>query len=147
MSVKRKILALPASSSRDRALEARLDRAFLKVRDFVFQKTGTLGKTKLLAGCSDIHFFRRTEKGFAGGRAFMHVGHVPRAICAIRTAAALSDSHLAALFLHEFGHLGGGDSEPEANAWVLRATGIRIQYRGPTDLQWIPADAASGILG
>ncbi len=76
----------------------------------------------------------------------MHVGHVRSSVCAIRQAAALSDPHLVALFLHEFGHMAGGDTEPEANDWVRRKLGIEILYRGPLDLQWILPETAEAIL-
>ncbi len=76
----------------------------------------------------------------------MHVGHVRGGLCAIRQAAALSDEHLVALFLHEFGHMAGGDTEPEANDWVRKKLGIKIRYRGPLDLQWIPPETAAAIL-
>ncbi len=76
----------------------------------------------------------------------MHVGHERGKVCAIRSAAALSDHHLVGLFLHEFGHLAGGDSEPEANDWVLRNLGVEITYRAPLDLQWVPQDVVRRIL-
>jgi len=77
----------------------------------------------------------------------MHVGHLKGKLCTIRPAAALSDGHLVGLFLHELGHLAGGDSEPEANDWVRTELGIDIQHRAPLDLQWVPPAVVRRILG
>jgi hypothetical protein len=138
--------ALPPSSSRDRLAEARLDRVFLKIRDFVGRKSAKLSREKLLIGCRDIHFQRRQNKSYSGCRSFMHMGHVPGAICTIRQAAQLSDGHLVGLFLHEFGHAAGGDSEPAANGWVKDALGIEIHYHSPLDLQWVSPVVVDLIL-
>lgn len=149
MSAKRR----PASrrpkslSPRHRDLEARLDRVFLKVRQLVSQVDPKLETVKLLPACREIQFQRR-KKGFTGYRSFMHVGHARGgAICAIRNAAALSDSHLVGLFLHEFGHLAGGDSEPAANDWVKYNLDVDIEYRGPLDLQWVSPEVVRRVLG
>jgi hypothetical protein len=135
-----------ASSFRNLADE-RLGQVFLKVRAFVSRKTGKHGKVRPLVSCGDIFLLRRTNRNYLGDRAFMHIGHYPRTICMVRQAASLSDSHLVGLFLHEFGHLGGGSDEPAANAWVKKALGVEIEYRGPMDLQWVSRTAVAQILG
>ena len=105
-----------------------------------------LSSVTLLPQCRELQFQRRA-KGFSGCRSFMHVAHVKGAVCTIRNAAALSDQHLVGLFLHEFGHLAGGDSEPAANDWVKKQLGVEIKYRGPLDLQWVPPAVVRWILG
>lgn len=148
MSAKRRPASRRAASSspRDRDLEARLDRVFLKIRSVVAKVLPKLSRVKLLPGCREIQFQRR-KKGFEGSRSFMHVGHARGgAICAIRNAAALSDGHLVGLFLHEFGHLAGGDSEPAADAWVEKELGVKIRYRAPLDLQWVPPEVVRWVL-
>jgi hypothetical protein len=136
----------PASSFRNLADE-RLSHVFQKVRAFVQAKAGKFGKVRPLVSCSDILLMRRTNRDYLGDRAFMHMGHYPRTICMVRQAASLSDAHLVGLFLHEFGHLGGGGDEPAANAWVKKALGIEILYKGPMDLQWVNRAAVEQILG
>jgi hypothetical protein len=136
----------PASSFRNLSDE-RLGQVFLKVRAFVSAKAGKLGKVRPLVSCSDIFLLRRTNRNYLGDRAFMHMGHYPSTICMVRQAASLSDAHLVGLFLHEFGHLGGGVDEPAANAWVKRVLGIEIAYKGPMDLQWVGREVVSRILG
>lgn len=76
----------------------------------------------------------------------MHVEHLKGKVCTILKAAALSDSHLVGLLLHEFGHLAGGADEPAANAWVTAKLGVVIQYRGSMELQWVDPEIAARIL-
>lgn len=120
---------------------------FRRVRLFVSSKAPRLIAIRALISCSDIYLLRRTNRNYLGDRAFMHVEHLKRTVCMVRQAACLSDAHLVGLFLHEFGHLAGGPSEPEADAWVQRKLGIMILYKGPMDLQWVDRAAVSRILG
>lgn len=136
----------PRSSSH-RGEESRLKEAFLKVRTLVHSVTGRFANVLPKISCPGISVLRRTGEGYLGSRAFMHVGHHRNRICMARQAALLSDSHLVGLLLHEFGHLGGGEGEPEANGWVLSTLGIAIVYKAPMDLQWVPLDLANRILG
>ena len=96
--------------------------------------------------CGELVDYRNSHPGYLGERALMHVGCGALTVCSLRWAAGLSDSNLAGLFLHEFGHLAGGDEEPAANFWVERVFGIRIEYKGPLDLEWILPDTARRIL-
>lgn len=136
-----------AASSYQGLSEERLREVFGKVRSFVSSKTGRFKNTSLSAPCVEIDILRRTQKGYVGSRAFMHVGHLRNTVCSARPAAALSDSHLVGLFLHEFGHLAAGHNEPPANAWILRNLGIVIRYAGPLDLQWVDPEVVGRILG
>lgn len=137
---------VPRSISRPVLETGRLREAFFKVRTFVHSVTGKFESTKPVTHCPEIGFFRRTSERYLGSRSFMHTGHRRGSICMVRQAALLSDSHLVGLLLHEFGHLGGGHGEPEANRWVLNKLGIEIDYRAPLDIQWVPAETARKIL-
>lgn len=147
MSARRAPSEREAASSFRNLSDERLSSVFLKVRSFVKSKTGKLGSVRPLVSCSEISLLRRSNRNYLGDRAFMHMGHMPKTVCMVRQAASLSDGHLVGLFLHEFGHLGGGAAEPEADAWVLKNLGIKILYRGPMDLQWVDRAVVSGILG
>lgn len=146
MRARRAPSARAASSFRSLSSERLLD-VFLRVRSFVFNETGRFSRTNLQAGCPEIDVLRRTQRGYIGHRAFMHVGHIRNTVCSARPAAALSDAHLVGLFLHEFGHLAAGHDEPPANAWVKKSLGIEVLYKGPLDLQWVGSDVVSRILG
>jgi hypothetical protein len=136
----------PASSFHSLADE-RLNNVFRKVRSFIHSGTGKFAAVRSLVSCSEISLLRRGNRNYLGDRAFMHMGHLPRTVCMVRQAAALSDCHLVGLMLHEFGHMGGGGAEPEADAWILKTFGIGIQYKGPMDLQWVDRATVSRILG
>jgi hypothetical protein len=126
--------------------EPRLQSVFQAVRQFVSRSCPEVAHVALKFDCKELIHFRKTHPGYLGERALMHVGCGAGMVCSIRWAAGLSDSNLAALFLHEFGHLAGGESEPSANGWVEKVFGIRIEYRGPLDLEWIPPVVARRIL-
>lgn len=102
--------------------------------------------SELKFDCPVLLKFRRDNQGYLGERALMHVGCKGNKVCVIRWTAGLSDSNLVALFLHEFGHVFGGDDEPAANSWVERNFGFTIQYKGPLDIEWIPPVYAKMIL-
>ena len=144
----REKLPLPAgrvSSFLRNYSDTRLIGIFERVRRFVSTRVRGFSRAKLRLDCREILLFRRTHRGYLGDRAIMHAGH-GGSICSIRWAAGLSDTTLVSMFLHEFGHLAGNDGEPEANAWVLEKFGIRIEYKGPLDLQWIKPALARRIL-
>lgn len=100
----------------------------------------------LQVDCPKIYEFRKANPGYIGERAIMHVGCGRMMVCTVRWAAGLADGNLAPMFLHEFGHLGGGFDEPAANGWVKKNFGLEIQYRGPLDLQWLPPLTVRRIL-
>jgi hypothetical protein len=100
----------------------------------------------LQVDCKRIYEFRKANPGYIGERALMHVGCGRLMVCTVRWAAGLADGNLAPMFLHEFGHIGNGYTEPAANGWVLRNFGIKIEYRGPLDLQWLPPLTVRRIL-
>lgn len=143
----RKTQSAKAASSFRGLSEERLREIFYRVRTYISSETGRFKNTGLSTPCSEIDVLRRTAKGYVGSRAFMHVGHIRNTVCSARPAAALSDSHLVGLFLHEFGHLAAGHNEPPANAWIMRNLGISISYKGPLDLQWVHPDVVRKILG
>lgn len=135
------------SSSPSSDPASRLRRAFKKVRRFVSRKAWYLHNTLLRTGCSEIYAFRGAHPGKVGERNVMHMGHVRRAICALIEAGTLGDEYLYGLFLHEFGHLGSKGGERAADRWILDVFGIRIQYAGELDLEWVPMSVVRRIEG
>ena len=140
--------ALRPSLSRDKnglspflnraVLGLRLYQAFSAVRNFVAGKVSGVSGTELQTDCGKILQFQKDHPGFEGDRAFMHTMHLHGRVCALRTAALLSDNHLAGLFLHEFGHLiSKRPGEDMANEAVSKVFGIRITYVGPLELEWV----------
>lgn len=126
--------------------EPRLQRIFEGVRRFVSRKFPRLGSVTLYFDCPEIIEFRRRNQGYLGERALMHAAHKPGKICTLRWAAALSDTTLVAMFLHELGHFGGRVTEPAANEWVLKNFGIKIEYKGPLDLEHINPLVARHVM-
>lgn len=146
MSAKRTRQAVTGSSFLHRFSDGRLRTFFEGTRSLVSSKFPNLSGASLGLDCREILAFRWKNPGYIGQRSLMHAGHRVRGICAVRLAAGLSDAHLAGLMLHEFGHLGGGDSEPEANRWVLKNFGIEVEYKGPLDIQWVDPEAVRRVL-
>jgi len=87
-----------------------------------------------VAFCSEV---KGRLTGRARMRAFMHVEHEEGTVCVAPEAARLPEENLAALFLHEFGHLATDGGEAEADAWVFAKLGIVIRYEGSLDLERI----------
>ena len=105
---------------------------FARVKRFVARKFPALSRTVLNLTCRDIAAERKRS-----ARSFMHTGHLDGpVICTWGVAAGVLDrATLAALFLHEFGHVAGHD-EAGADKWVFEHFGIPIQYVGPLRLEW-----------
>jgi hypothetical protein len=125
----------------------RLDLAFRLVRKFVSQVDPSLAWTKLRLNCREIVLFRRCNPGKVGQRAVMHMGHEPNTVCSLSLVDRLGEGYLFGLLLHEFGHLGSGGGEREADRWILDNFGIRIQYLGDLDLEWVDGQAIRKVLG
>jgi hypothetical protein len=142
----KKVPSARAASSYRAPSEDPLFEIFVKVRSFVYKNTGKFEHIALNVPCQEIDVLRRTKRGYVGGRSFMHVGHIRNTVCCARPAEFLSDGHLVGLLLHEFGHLGGGHSEPSANAWIKSGLGVEILYKGPLDLQWVGPDVVAWVL-
>jgi hypothetical protein len=105
--------------------------AFLRVRALVGKKFPSLYRTALNPWCDKVRDSRKTDP-----RAVMHVAG-PGVICTwVPFAARLSDATLAAIFLHEFGHV-AGHNEGAADQWVFRSFSLPIEYRGRLKLEWI----------
>jgi len=101
----------------------------------------------LQVGCPQIAARRRRDK-----RAFAHVGHIPGKICIHPAAAKLGVHQVVALFLHELGHpmawrAWRRTEQEDADKAVREFLGIRIYYRVPLMVQWIPTGIAARILG
>jgi len=100
----------------------------------------------LQIGCPQIAAHRRRDK-----RAYFHVGHRPGKVCVSPAAAKLSDNHLVGLILHELGHpmamVAWGRSEQEDSDKSVRDfLGVRLHYRGPLLLQWVPDSVVRRVL-
>ena len=116
---------------------SRLALAFRLTQRFVSSAKPSLAWTKFKVNCPEIVRFRTYNPGTQGQRAFMHMGHEQNTICSLSLAERLPEGYLIGLFLHEFGHLGSGGGEREADQWILDHFGIRIQYVGALDLEWV----------
>lgn len=123
----------PRSSSR---IPHKLGRLFAAVYWLVTKKFSNLERVHLQYGCSEIAD-RKTRPGVQGRRAFMHVGHVEGRICVTPEANRLAPGFLLGMFLHEFGHIGSGGDDTEADRWVFEHFGIPVTYRGPLTLEWV----------
>lgn len=67
----------------------------------------------------------------------MHVGHRQGTVCALAVCERLPVQYMTGLFLHEFGHLGSGGGELEADRWILDTFGIRITYETELDIECV----------
>ena len=132
------------SSPKGKAPE--LELAFRVVRAFVAKAWPAARFVRLQIGCSEILAFRRNNEGLVAQRALMHMGHKQGVICALSVCSRLPPSFVTGLFLHEFGHLGSGGGELEADAWVRDVLGIRIEYKSALDLEWVPDHTVARIL-
>ena len=126
---------LQFSSPKGKAPE--LELAFRVVRAFVARAWPAARFVRLQVGCPEIAAFRRNNEGPIGQRALMHVGHKQGVICALSICSRIPPSFVTGLFLHEFGHLGSGGGELEADQWIRDTFGIGIQYRSELDLEWV----------
>jgi hypothetical protein len=120
------------------------EEAFQKVRAFAATADPALSTTELLP-CGDVRggktpFTRRS-------RAFMHTGHLPSRICYAPPTRMLALNYIVGILLHEFGHLGSGGGEVEADTWVAAKLGIALEYKGKLCLEWVDDDTARRILG
>ena len=127
----------PLRFSARKARSPKLELAFRVVQRFVSRRKQSLAWTRLILNCPEIVRFRKYNQGKPGLRALMHTFHEKNAICALSVAGQLADGFVIGLFLHEFGHLGSGGGEREADRWILDNFGIRIQYVGELDLEWV----------
>jgi hypothetical protein len=81
-------------------------------------------------------------------RQYAHVFHHPGVICISPSISRLPEENRVAIILHEIGHILAGQraTEKAANAAVLEASGVEIQYHdgeGGKNLEWIaPNDIA-----
>lgn len=124
----------------------RLELAFTAVQRFLARINPAFRFIRLRTDCQVIPKERRERK--SGARNFMHTGHWTGAVCSFPGADQVGEGYLFGLLLHEFGHLGAGMElgERAADQWILDRTGIRIQYLGELDLQWVDQWAIRRIL-
>lgn len=121
---------------------------FYFVREFVATKSPAMGKVSLGGFCEEIYNLRKLHgAGLAGRRAFMHVGHAARIICAWLPAVRLLPiENQVGLWIHEFGHLGSGGGDDAADLWAKKRLGVSICYTGPLALEWVGPDAVRKVL-
>ena len=132
-------------SSRSRK-PSRLALAFSVARAFVASRWPAARFVRLKVGCPEIEHLRRSGQGAVSERALMHVGHLQGTVCASPAAGNHDDRYLFGLLLHEFGHLGSGGGEMDADRWVLEEFGVRILYDGPLDLERVDGDVVSRVV-
>jgi hypothetical protein len=133
-------------SPRKQPTNSRLSLAFQVVRRFVSRAKPALAWTKLNVGCREIVLFRKMNRGKIGDRSLMHAFHKPNTICSLSLADHLPEGYVFGLLLHEFGHCGSGGGEREADRWIFDNFGIRIQYLGSLDLEWVDHFAINRIM-
>ena len=133
-------------SPRRRPPTGRLEIAFRLVRNFVSCAKSSLAWTKLYVGCPEIILFRKVNRGLVGERSLMHTFHHPNTVCSLSLVDHLPEGYLFGLCLHELGHLGSGGGERAADQWILGNFGIRIQYLGKLDLEWVDHFAINRIV-
>ncbi len=114
-----------------------LDLCFRVIRAFVAKAWSPARFVRLSVGCREIEAFRAANPGKVGFRSLMHVGHKQGTVCALAICERLPVQYMAGLLLHEFGHLGSGGGELEADRWILDTFGIRIAYTGELDLECV----------
>jgi hypothetical protein len=136
----------PLRFSSRKARSPKLELAFRVVQRFVSRAKPSLAWTRLVLNCREIVRFRTYNPGKQGQRALMHTFHEKNAICSLSMAGHLPDGFVIGLLLHEFGHLGSRGGEREADRWILDNFGIRIQYVGELDLEWVDDWAIRRIL-
>lgn len=120
--------------------------AFQVIRAFVARAWPGARFVRLQIGCPEIEAFRSSHPGTVGARSLMHVGHKNGTVCALAICDQLPPSYVVGLFLHEFGHLGSGGGELEADAWVRDTFGIRIEYKSDLDIEWVPDHTVARII-
>jgi hypothetical protein len=130
---------------RDKRKE-RLREVWRRVFGWATKKCRRVPLLDFRVGCPRIRAHRRTDP-----RAFMHVGHLRGTVCAAAEAADLTDEHLVGLFLHEIGHplayaAWKRTEQEDADLSVSKFLGVKIRYRGPLLLEWVPKTAVRKIL-
>lgn len=133
-------------SPRKRPVTGRLELAFRLVRTFVSHAKPSIAWAKLRVGCNEIVRFRTANPGRVGMRSLMHTFHYTNTICSLPIVGKIPEGYLFGLMLHEFGHLGSGGGEREADRWILDNFGIRILYLGELDLEWVDHFAINRIV-
>lgn len=118
-----------------------------RVHAWAAARSKLVPRLSLLVDCPEILKNRRTDR-----RAFFHVGHRPGKVCTVRDAAKLSVNHVVGLMLHELGHpmatkAFGQSEQGHADGAVSGFLGVKIQYKSPLVLQWVPDKVVRGILG
>lgn len=119
------------------------EEAFQKVRSFVAATDPSLSSVELTP-CAEV---RKGASRAGRSRAFMHTGHLPGRICYAPPTRLLSLNFIVGLLLHEFGHIGSGGGELEADNWVAVKLGIALHYKSKLCLEYVDSEVVRHILG
>jgi len=103
--------------------ERRITRSFRIVNRFVGHRFPEFYEVGLYIGCPMAE-----EQHRADPRGYMHTHCRPETICSSWAAGELSMANLLGLFLHEFGHLIGGNEQADADIAILESFGLPILY-------------------
>lgn len=125
----------------------RLQRTFERVWHWAAARSPRVPPLLLYIGCPEIEDRRRS----GDPRALFHVGHIPGFVCTIPEAGLLPDTYLVGLMLHELGHpmamaAWRRSEQEDADKAVLDFLRIRLRYKGPLLLEWVPPSVARAIL-
>jgi hypothetical protein len=113
---------------------------FLAVQRFVARKFPWAKKVKLYP-CP-----RAEKDNQERRRTVAHSGHKSNTICYAGRLFLLPRYMRVGILLHEFGHLGGGHEEPDADTWVLKHLDVEIRYAGRDELESITAEDLGRVL-
>lgn len=127
--------------------EALLQDVWRRVYAFARGRSRRVPRLSLYVGCRQILNRRGHDK-----RAFFHVGHKPGKVCTVLASAKLSRNYLVGLMLHELGHPmatkeWGVSEQPHADTAVEAFLGVKLRYRGPLILEWVPDKIVRQVLG
>jgi hypothetical protein len=117
---------------------AALVKAFEDVRTLVESKASNTALRMSWRVCSEAD-----QEHLTSSRQYAHVGHVCDFVCFAHAASGLGEGYLLGLCLHEFGHemaMEEGESDdPEADAdtTILEAFGLKMEYRGEGELEYV----------
>lgn len=121
-----------------RELRWRLEAVFKRVVAWARQRSRRVPALRLVVGCPQITARRRYDP-----RAFFHVDHRRGKVCVHPAAARLGSGYLTGLILHELGHpmatrAWGRSCQEDADLAIRKFLGVRLHYRGPLLLEWVP---------
>ena len=127
-------------------IELILKDLWTRVHRYASSKSRHVPKLRIFVGCGSLSRARKRDP-----RIFFHVGHRPGVVCVHPDAHKLSVEHLVGLYLHEIGHplaqrKWGVSEQVDADRAVKEFLGVKLHYKGPLLLEWVPYSVAKRIL-